>query len=187
MLGAPPSRQSRWRRLRHAVVRALRSVALLEDTPYRIGMGSAAGVFASALPIFGQTFAGMIIARVLRGNVIASIPWSWISNPVTTLPMWYAGYRLGVWMMPGDQPALSYAELARLADVIQNASWSEGWRLLLATALHVLAPLWIGTCLIGLVMAVPAFFILRRLAELAARRRSERLQSWARRASPPLG
>ena len=83
----------------------------LNESPYRIAMGCSCGIFCSALPIFGQTFIALILARVLRASVIASLPWTWISNPLTTLPMWYGGYRLGIWITPSQHKPLSYIEI----------------------------------------------------------------------------
>ncbi len=177
---APPTTKSWWRRLWAVTLRALRGVVFLEDTPHRIALGSAAGILSSALPIFGQTFLAMILARLLRANVIASIPWSWISNPFTTLPMWYGGYRLGLWLIPGQQDVLSYADLTILAERFNHTNWSDGLGAMLAVLGNILAPLWLGCTALGLVMAVPGYLLVHDAVVRLQRRREERQAAWRR-------
>lgn len=82
--GAPKTSKGRWRQFVHVLVKTVRGALLLQDTPHRIAVGCACGIFVSPLPTLGQTFIGMILAKLLGGNVIASLPWSWITNPFTT-------------------------------------------------------------------------------------------------------
>lgn len=177
---APPTRKNWWRRLWTVTLRALRGVVFLEDTPRRIALGSAAGILSAALPVFGQTFLGMILARALRANVIASIPWSWLSNPLTTLPMWYGGYRLGLWLIPGQQEVLSYADLTALAERFNHTNWSDGLSAMLAVLGDILAPLWLGCTALGLAMAVPGFFLVHAAVVRFQRRREARQAAWRR-------
>src|ERR1043165_6490547 len=93
--GAPKTTKGRWRRFVHALMKTLRGALLLQDTPHRIALGCACGIFFSPLPTLGQTFIGMILAKLAGGNVIASLPWSWISNPFTTVPSFFGGHRGG--------------------------------------------------------------------------------------------
>jgi uncharacterized protein (DUF2062 family) len=181
---APATRKNWWRRLWTVTLRTLRGVVYLEDTPHRIALGSAAGILSSALPIFGQTFIGMILARLLRANVFASIPWSWLSNPFTTLPMWYGGYRLGLWLIPGQQDVLSYADLTRLAERFNHTNWSDGLSAMLAVLGELLAPLWLGCTILGLAMAVPGYWLVRAGVIKLQRRREARQAAWRR--TPPV-
>ncbi len=89
------------------MIRALCGAMLMEDTPQRIALGCACDIFASPLPIFGQAFVGAVVAKVLGRDVIASLPWTLLSNPFTTLPIWYGSYRLGMLITSGDWPEVS--------------------------------------------------------------------------------
>ncbi len=157
---------------------ALRRVLHLDDTPYRIAAGCAGGIACSTLPIFGQTFLGMVAARLLRGSVLASLPWSWISNPATTLPIWYAGYRLGHWLLPGDQAAIDYAGMMHRLGAFNEAGWRAGWSLMWTTLLDVLAPLWLGTAIMGIALAIPGGLAIHALVAAIQRRRAARRQRW---------
>jgi uncharacterized protein (DUF2062 family) len=177
---APPTSKSRWRRLWVVTIRAVRGVVFLEDTPARIALGSAAGILSSALPTFGQTFIGMILARVVRGNVVASIPWSWLSNPLTTLPMWYGGYRIGVWLIPGQQDVLTYADVKALLFRFEHTTWSDGLGTMLGVLGDILAPLWLGCTALGLLLAVPGYFIVHAAVVRWQARRDARMATWRR-------
>jgi len=150
----------------------------LEDTPYRIAAGSACGIFAATLPIFGQTFVGMAVAKLLRGSVLASIPWSWISNPATTLPIWYAGYRLGEWLVPGAHPAIGYQEMMHLLKAFNQVGWQEGWSIMGTTLVDILSPLWLGTTIMGLVLAIPGGVAIHALVVILQRRKAQRQRAW---------
>jgi uncharacterized protein (DUF2062 family) len=146
------------------------------QTPYRIAMGCACGIFSSALPIFGQTFIGMISARIFRASVIASLPWTWISNPLTTLPMWYGGYRLGIWILPDKHKPLSYPEIQALMQSFDQRDWTQSLSLLSIEFWEALQPLWLGAVLMGLAMSVPGFILVYYIAKGILNRRTYRRQ-----------
>lgn len=146
------------------------------QTPYRIAMGCACGIFSSALPIFGQTFIGIISARIFRASVIASLPWIWISNPLTTLPMWYGGYRLGIWILPDKHKPLSYPEIRALMQNFDQRDWTQSLSLLSIEFWEALQPLWLGAVLMGLAMAVPGFILVYYIAKGILNRRTYRRQ-----------
>jgi uncharacterized protein (DUF2062 family) len=158
---------------------AVRRVLHLEDTPYRIAAGCAGGIFSSTLPIFGQAFVGMAVAWLLRGNVIASLPWTFISNPLTTLPIWYGGYRLGAWIWPGDAVVISYGALMERLQAFEQAGWQGGWSLMGTTLLDILGPLWLGTTLLGLALAIPGGLMMQAVVTTVQRRRSDRQRLWS--------
>ncbi len=178
IIPAPLTRKGWLRRTWFVTMRALRRVAYLEDTPHRIALGSAAGILSSTLPIIGQTFLAMILARIARGNVLASIPWSWISNPLTTLPLWYAGYRIGLWFIPGPQQVLSYADLRELGQRVLDSSWSGAFTAMASTLGGILGPLWIGCTVLGLAMAVPGYFLVHSMVVARQARRAARQAAW---------
>ena len=175
VLGSPPpTKKGGSRRIKYIINQWIHRLIHLNESPYRIAMGCACGIFCSALPIFGQTFIGMIAALVLRASVIASLPWTWISNPLTTLPMWYGGYRLGIWIMPGKQKPLSYTEIQALMQNFDQMDWTQGLSLLSTELWEALQPLWLGTVVMGLAMAAPSFILVYYVAKGILRRRKNR-------------
>ena len=59
----------------------------------------ALGLFACFLPIPGQTIAPAMVALWLRVNIAVTIATSWLANPITSGPLYYACYRLGSWLL----------------------------------------------------------------------------------------
>jgi uncharacterized protein (DUF2062 family) len=53
------------------------------------------GLFVALLPIPGQTVLGFLLALVLRVNVPIATVTTWLTNPVTMGPAFYATYTLG--------------------------------------------------------------------------------------------
>ena len=170
---APPTKKNGCRRIKYIINVWIDRLINFNESPYRIAMGSACGIFCSALPIFGQTFISMIAARILRASVIASIPWSWISNPLTTLPMWYGGYRLGIWIMPCKHKPLSHDEIQALMQNFDQMAWTQSLSLLSTEFLEALQPLWLGTVVMGLAMAAPSFILVYYVARGLLRRRQK--------------
>jgi uncharacterized protein len=59
----------------------------------------ALGLFACFLPIPGQTILPTLVALWLRVNIAVVIAASWIANPLTSGPLYYACYRVGSWLL----------------------------------------------------------------------------------------
>ena len=70
-----------WRRGIEYIAHRLRR---LPDTPHRIALGFACGVFASFTPFFGIHLIGAIaLAWLIRGNLIAAAIGQFVGNPFT--------------------------------------------------------------------------------------------------------
>ena len=181
-----PTRKNGYRQLRIRIVLGLRKVVLLEDGPARLARGSAAGIFCSALPVFGQTLVGLVLAKVIGGNPLASIPWSWISNPLTTVPMWYGGYRIGLILLPGDREPIAYEDLAAMAAAVTDSGWSDGIAAMLGMLGDLLLPLWLGCTVMGLAMAIPGYLLIVRVAAGLQARRERQRARWSAGVSAPV-
>src|SRR5688572_21661006 len=156
-IAAPPTKRSRWRRARFVVVRALRGILHLSDTPHRIAIGSASGLFVMPLPIPGQVILGPLLARLVRGNLLASIPWTWVNNPFTVLFFMYGQYRLGLLFISGSGEVLSFSALGALIDRLQAMPWREALSQGAEALGDVLAPLAVGTAVAAVLFAVPGY------------------------------
>lgn len=67
--------------------------------------GLAAGIFCGCFPFFGlQTLLGMALASVLRGNHLLAAAGTWISNPLTYVPLYWFNYQLGCWLLGSGEP-----------------------------------------------------------------------------------
>ena len=185
-IAAPSTRKPWWRRWRFVCARAMRSVLHLSDTPHRIAMGSAAGLFVMPLPIPGQFVLGPVLAKLVRGNVVASIPWTWVNNPFTVLFFIYGQYRLGLLFIPGVGETLSFAALGDLFKRLQDMSWSAALGEGLDVIGDILLPLAVGTGIAAVLFAIPGYLLVIRLVVVVQRRRQARYAQW-RRSGPSGG
>ncbi|MBN8524523.1 MAG: DUF2062 domain-containing protein [Planctomycetes bacterium] len=165
---------------------AVRRVVMLEDDPERIARGCAAGMFTAFLPMLGQTFAGMLLAWAIRGSPLAAMPWSWLTNPLTTVPVWYGCYRLGAALIPGHE-TMGWDRLRELVDAVQAMSLMDGLLHGAEVLGGVFLPMLLGAVLIGLATAVPTFYLVRRAVRALQARRAARAAHWKSRLVPGRG
>ena len=162
---------------------AVRRAVMLEDSPERIARGCAAGMFCAYLPMLGQTFAGMLLAWCIRGNALAAIPWSWITNPFTTLAIWYGCYRLGAALLPGHE-TVTWEGLQAIIDRLQGMAMVDGLLHGAEVLGGVFLPMLLGSVLIGLITAVPTWWLVRRAVVAVQARRAARAAHWRARLAP---
>ncbi|MDX1695882.1 MAG: DUF2062 domain-containing protein [Ketobacteraceae bacterium] len=89
-------RENRW----------LRVLAPLFDDPNllhfnrrSIAAGVFCGVFAAFIPLPVQMFAAIVLAVIFRGNLAVAVGFTWVSNPLTYIPIYYFCYRVGEFIM----------------------------------------------------------------------------------------
>lgn len=181
--GAPKTTKTRWRQFVHGLVRTVRGALLLQDTPHRIALGCSCGIFVSPLPTLGQTFIGMVLAKLLGGNVVASLPWSWISNPFTTLPIFYGCYRVGMLVTPGEWKLVSFERVGEIVDQFNHLSMADGFATGYAVVVDIFVPMLVGSLLVGAIAAVLGYFIIIRAVIAAQERRRQRQSQWQRQPS----
>ena len=81
-------------------------VKRLPDSPKRISLGIAAGVFASFTPLYGfHFFVAMIIAKLIRGNMLAALTGTFFGNPLTYVPIGVISLNFGCFILGIDQLA----------------------------------------------------------------------------------
>lgn len=72
----------------------------LETSPTAFARGLAVGVFAGWFPFFGlQTILSVGLAAIVGGNKFIAAAGTWVSNPVTYLPIYYFNFELGRWLL----------------------------------------------------------------------------------------
>lgn len=70
------------------------------------------GVLSAFFPLPGQMLLALIGALVFRANVPMALGLTWITNPLTTLPVFYAGYYVGAKIM--GEPMISLRLIGRM-------------------------------------------------------------------------
>lgn len=75
-------------------------VRRLPDTPEKIARGIAAGVFTTFTPFYGMHFiVAALCARLLRGNILASLLATFFGNPLTYIPIAVTSLSTGYWLL----------------------------------------------------------------------------------------
>ncbi len=114
--------------------------------------GLAAGVFCGCFPFFGlQTLLGVGLASLVRGNHLLAAAGTWISNPLTYVPLYWFNYQLGSWLLgPGHGwPSL---------DVLKGQGlWELGW--------SFSSRLLLGSTIVGTVASLALGFVYWRWLE----------------------
>jgi len=165
---------------------SVRKVVMLEEQPERIARGCGAGMFCAYLPMLGQTFAGMLLAWCIRGSPLAAMPWSWITNPLTTLPVWYGCYRLGAALVPGHV-TMNWHVLQTKTEELQAMGLMHGLMHGVEVLGTVFLPMLLGSVLIGIVTAIPTWWLVRRAVMALQARRAARAAHWKTRLVPKSG
>ena len=141
-----PRRSKLMRLIRYVYIRFIR----LRSHPREIARGLAAGVFAGSYPLFGlQTFIGIAIAVAIRGNKLVAAAGTWISNPLTYLPIYAFNYKVGRWIL--RQPGAT-----SLTDRSPQEWMSLGFDITIA--------LMVGSTLVGVILATVAYYVSLHLA-----------------------
>lgn len=192
-------RRGLWIQLRRGMRRLSRflryRVLHVDDTPHRIALGVAIGLFVTWTPTIGlQMVLALALCTLLRANKAVGLPFVWISNPLTILPIYYPSYALGLSLIPGRQPK-TWAHWNQMVREVFGSDlgwWDrtvEFWRF----ALDVAVPLWLGSLIMGTIIGVAAYSVtyravIRYRAALARRREARlarRRDRAAHSASPP--
>ncbi|MGK7940480.1 MAG: DUF2062 domain-containing protein [Crocosphaera sp.] len=149
-----PSKPLKGKRHRSRLRRSWRYFYLrfvrLRGTPGYISRGLACGVFAGCFPLFGlQTVIGVLLAVIFRGHKLAAAAGTWISNPLTYVPIFAFNYKVGELLL-----GLGIKE----NPVTLPDNW-ESWSQLKAAGLVFLITLFFGCFVVGLLTSVVAYLL----------------------------
>lgn len=167
-------------------------VRRLPDTPHRIALGCACGVFVSFTPFFGLHFMlAVALARLVRGNVLAGLIGTAAGNPLT-FPI-IASISLGI-----GRRIVGYGATGRDFSRISDAFWQfliglwqsllslvgfgePQWQKLTLFVRDVMWPYFVGGLLPGLVAAIATYYLARPLIAAYQARRRVRMLARARK------
>jgi uncharacterized protein (DUF2062 family) len=176
-----------WRRLRERATHVLH----LDEEPSRLAAGMAVGVFIGVTPFYGlHTLLALAAAYVFRLNKVATITGAWLNLP------WFAPFvygfclRLGEAVLTGDWSGFSLASIQGLAMYLRaspretaSTLYEVVWNMLFVAS----KPLFVGTAIVGLVLAVAAYFITLEAVRDVRRLRARMHPLHAPPGGPPRG
>lgn len=177
--------------LRRAVQYVLHRMRRLPDQPHRIARGVAAGTFVNFPPVYMvQMLSAAGLAFVLRGNIIAALLATFISNPLTTPFIAMGCLKLGHWMLGIERP-LTFAEVV---DAFVDAGW-QLWHNFLAMFTQDVAhwdklvdffwflfwPYTIGSIIPGILASIATYYMTIPLVHAYQKLRSAKMHERAER------
>lgn len=163
-------------------------VRRLPDTPERISRGIWAGVFVTFTPFFGLHFLlAMLLARVMRGNIFASIVGTFFGNPIS-FPFIIASalnsghYMLGTRFERGGEETIVKKFSEAGADLWHNMKAlfntdTMDWHGLLVFFDEVFYPYLIGGIIPGIIAATVSYYVCLPLISSYQNRRRKKLRA----------
>lgn len=136
--------QHSWhRRWRYFYLRFVR----LRGSPEAIARGAAAGVFAGWFPLIATQMAtAILLAALIKGNKIVAAAATWVSNPLTAIPIYAFNFQVGRWLLGSD------------AQSFKSESFNS-WQGMTQMGTEFLTDLLVGCFVVGLVCAVASYFL----------------------------
>lgn len=163
--------------MKYLLRRTLRALGKATGTSHQIALGVAIGFFVGWLPIVGiQMAVAVVVCTVVRANKIVPIFPIWLTNPVTMAPIYSFNYWVG-WKIVGGPPLSQLAAVLRRMitppDPQPGMSRFEAWwdgikysmHELLSMGWEMQLPLWLGCVIVGLALAIPAYYISRKFVD----------------------
>lgn len=141
----------------------------LPDEPHRIARGVFAGTFVNFPPIFGiQFLSAALFAWTIRGNILAALLCTFLSNPITTPIIAITSLELGHWML-GIEGRL---EFLSVVEAFSNAGWElwlnfkaiftdepTRWKSLGHFFRTIYLPYFVGSIIPGLIVSTAVYYI----------------------------
>ncbi|NEO33135.1 MAG: DUF2062 domain-containing protein [Symploca sp. SIO3C6] len=129
------------RRLKYFYWRLVRQ----QGTPEKLARGLACGIFAGLFPIFGiQMIISILLAFIVRGNKFIAAAGTWISNPVTYVPIYAFNFHVGQWLLKEK--------------VVMEVNL-ESWQELKDFGSAMLVTLFVGSLAVGSVGAIASYLL----------------------------
>jgi len=146
----------------------------IPDSPTRIARGIAFGVFTSFSPFFGfHIILALLMAKVLRGNLLAAVAGTAIGNPFTFPIIISFALKTGNFILGRDPAEHDFRRVMQAFRDVFHSMWAA-FKALFGYGhgelkgfgdffIEVMLPYMIGGALLGLAFAVPAFYLTKPL------------------------
>ncbi len=132
-------------------------VLSLNDTPHRIALGVAVGIFITWTPTMGfQMILTVLLATLLRAHKFVGIPFVWISNPLTMIPVYGPSYFIGGRLLGGGYSWATFTEAMQHA-INHQDGWIAQTKACWVAVLKVFWPLWTGSLVVALILGGIAY------------------------------
>ncbi len=145
----------------------------VDDTPHRLSLGIALGLFVAWTPTIGlQMMLVILLASLLGANRRVGVPVVWVSNPLTLAPVYYPSYLLGRFLIGRfvDRPALEYNQINEMLGNLRSFSYivshlfePEFWRETMSLLVKLGVELWVGSLIIAFIVGGIGYIVSYRI------------------------
>jgi hypothetical protein len=134
----------------------LHKVLHIEDTPHRIALGLAVGMFMAFTPTFGlQLVLTVLVSWALRANKVVGLGPVWITNLATIAPIYYGCYWLGEQLLGSGGATLEHFQKL----TVDHGGWWENMKYAWGLIRVVIWRLSVGCLLVGGVMGAITYVV----------------------------
>lgn len=158
----------------------------VDDSPNRIALGAAIGLFISWTPAVGlHTLLVLAVTSLTKANKFVAIAFSLVFNFITAPLILYTNYVLGGIILNRfrDGPPLSQEQVTALfkdlftsGSIITNFYHTEFWQKLVTLLINIGPELWIGGFLIGSIVAIAGYLACYNFVNWQRKNPSRRFQ-----------
>ncbi len=140
----------------------------VDDSPHRIALGVALGLFVAYMPPLGfHILLIVLLTMFIRANKFVALSCVWASNPLTFIPVYYPNYLMGKVILGsfGGNGALGanqvealFADSFTVGRIITGIGTAEFWQQLCSLLVQAGLEMLIGGLIIGGAIATAAYF-----------------------------
>jgi len=142
----------------------LRTIIKLEDSPHHVALGTAIGMFIGLTPTVGvQMICVITLAFLTRRlfvfNRLAALLTVYITNPVTTLPIYWFNYEVGRLFVDGQ---MTYEAFVAVFEYNSLVTW---WEAVCGLFVKIGAPLIVGSLVVATVTSLATYPLMYRFVK----------------------
>lgn len=153
------------RSFRRSLLYLYKQVLRLTGSPHFIALGFACGAYASVTPFVGFHFiTAWVLAFFARGSMLAAASGTVVGNPLTFPIYWTSTYQLGTLLLEGR----IVSDEINFHLLLSSEAASTFW--------PIFRNMLVGAIPLGLVVAVPSYFVIYTAARAYQKRRQTYLK-----------
>lgn len=167
----------------------VREILTLDDSPHSIALGTSIGMFLALTPTVGiQMLLVVLLAaathRFFYFNRVAALITVYVSNPITTIPLYWFFYEVGRSFVGGELTRQDFD------GILDYNNFNEWWDTVLMLFIEIGEPLLVGSAIVATIGGVATYplmlWLLRKIgaSESAPATREEHPQPAPTEANP---
>ena len=141
----------------------LQHVELWQFQRPSVSKAIAFGLFSAFIPLPGQTVVAALLAYLGRANLPIALAMTWITNPITFLPINYGIYKIGQWLTGDSTPyhplsALHWHDADLMDIVVHLGHWLGSMG----------KPFLLGSFVVAIASAIAGYILVQGIWRLTA-------------------